>query len=373
MKTRRFLTTMLCSLMVGMSFTGCGDEFDKYQEFGPAPEETAQQRLIYVLNEGLWGANNANISGFLFNKLENELSSKGDLYLKENQKQMGDVANDIVEEDDKIYVVLNGSKYVAKLNARCKEEGRYTFFKDEGAPRCIDVEDDYAYVTQYGGQVTKLNVKDMTVDDIFYGGDNLEGIVENNGKLYVANSYKVDGSGNYVYGKEVFVIDTKTMNLEKTINVVDNPTKLYEIDDKIYLISQGNYADIAGALQVINTQNGTSRVIINDVTKITAGHDNLIYGVRATYDSNWQLSNSFFIYNPKADEVVETPFLKDAPSSFSRDAIYLLEVDEEMGYIYVGVSDYTTNGTIYQFDKNGKLLRHFDSCGINPSAMIFMD
>ena len=124
-------------------------------------------------------------------------------------------------------------------------------------------------------------------------------------------------------------------------------------------------------MQVINTQNGTSKVIINDVTKITEGHDNLIYGVRATYDS--KLTNSFFIYNPKADEVIETSFLKNAPSSFSSDAIYLLEVDVKTGNIYVGTSDYTNSGTIYQFDKNGKLLRQFDSGGINPSAMVFIN
>ena len=69
----------------------------------------------------------------------------------------------------------------------------------------------------------------------------------------------------------------------------------------------------------------------------------------------------------------ETSFLKDAPATFSSSAIYLLEVDEENGYIYVGISDYTTNGTIYQFDQTGKLLRQFDSGGINPSAMIFID
>ena len=371
MKTRRFLTTMFCSLMVGMSFTGCGDEFDEFKDLTTTPDDGKQYSLI--LNEGLWGANNACISGFVYNELENELNGQGNLYLKENQQLMGDVANDMVEEDDQIYVVLHGSKYVAKLNTKCKEEARYTFSKEEGAPRCIAVEDDFAYATQYGGQVTKLNVKDMTVAGTFKGGDNLEGIVEKDSKLYVSNSYKVDGSGNYVYGKEVFVIDAKTMKLEKTINVVDNPTKLYEIDDNIYLISQGNYYDVAGALQVINTQNGTSKVIINDVTKITEGHDNMIYGIRANYNANWELSNSFFIYNPKADEVVETSFLKNAPSSFSSDAIYLLEVDEETGNIYVGTSDYTTNGTIYQFDKNGKLLRQFDSGGINPSAMVFIN
>ena len=50
-----------------------------------------------------------------------------------------------------------------------------------------------------------------------------------------------------------------------------------------------------------------------------------------------------------------------------------MEVDEETGFIYVGTSDYTTNGTIYQFDKGGKLVQSFDSGGINPSAMVFVD
>ena len=366
MKTRSILMTALCSLMLSMSFASCSDD----DEPGMEPIIDPVDYPAYILNEGAWGANNANITSFMPNYKAENLS---DVYLKTNGKKMGDVANAMMEEDDNIYVVLNGSKYVARLDLTTKEQARYTFPEAEGAPRCIDVEDDYAYVTQYGGQVSKLNIKEMTLAGTFKGGDNLEGIVEKDGKLYVANSYTVDGSGNYDYKKEVFVIDAKTMTLEKTINVVDNPTKMYEINDKIYLISVGNYFDVAGALQVIDPKTNTSNVILNDVTKITEGNDGLIYGVSSTYDANWQLSNSFFTYNPSNGSINETSFLKDAPSSFATDAIYLMEVDEETGFIYVGTSDYTTNGTIYQFDKNGKLVQSFDSGGINPSAMIFVD
>jgi len=365
MKTRSILMTTLCSLMLGMGFASCIDDDDE-----PEPIIDPVDYPAYILNEGLWGANNANITSFMPNYKAENLS---DVYLKMNNQQMGDVANAMMEEDDNIYVVLNGSKYVARLDMGVKELARYTFPEAEGAPRCIDVEDDYAYVTQYGGQVTKLNTKDMTLAGTFKGGDNLEGIVEKDGKLYVANTYTVDGSNNWIYNKEVFVIDAQTMTLEKTIEVVENPTKLYEIDDKIYLISQGNYFDVAGALQVIDPKTNTSNVILNDVTKITEGNDGLIYGVSSTYDANWQLSNSFFTYNPSNGSINETSFLKDTPSSFATDAIYLMEVDEETGFIYIGTSDYTTNGTIYQFDKGGKFVQSFDSGGINPSAMVFVD
>ena len=367
MKTRSILMTTLCSLMLSMSFASCSDD----DEPGMEPIIDPVDYPAYILNEGAWGANNANITSFMPNYKAENLS---DIYLKMNNQQMGDVANAMMEEDDNIYVVLNGSKYVARLDLTTKEQARYTFPEAEGAPRCIDVEDDYAYVTQYGGQVTKLNTKDMTLAGTFKGGDNLEGIVEKDGKLYVANTYTVDGSNNWIYNKEVFVIDAQTMTLEKTIEVVDNPTKLYEIDDKIYLISAGNYYDILpqekevdAALQILNPQTNSAQ-IITKASKITKGNDGMIYGIR-TYNNK----NSFFIYNPKVGEVSETSFLQDAPSSFTTATIYLLEVDEETGFIYIGTSDYVTNGTIYQFDKNGKLVQSFDSGGINPSAMIFVD
>ena len=366
----------LCSLMLSMGFTACSDD----EENEPSNPNTNQPELpvdpdpveavAFILNEGTWGGNNANISMFHPNQ---EGLGKADLYQEVNGTQLGDLANAMVEEDDNIYVVLNGSKVVNRLDEACKSQASYTFPEAEGAPRCIDVEDQYAYVTQYGGQVSKLNIKDMTLAGTFKGGDNLEGIVEKDGKLYVANTYTQDGSGNFVYNKEVFVIDAKTMELESTIEVVKNPTKLFEIDDKIYLLSAGNYTDIAGALQVINPKTGACEKIINDANKITEGNDGLIYGVRSTYDANWQQNNSFFTYNPSTGAVSETSFLQDAPASLSTAVIYLLEVDEESGHIYEGTSDYTTNGTNYKIDKSGKLVQSFDSGGINPSTMVFVD
>lgn len=368
MKTRSILMTTLCSLMLGMGFTACSDEDDEPELIIDPADYPA-----YILNEGVWGAKNANITSFIPNNKAENLS---DAYLKINGQKMGDLANAMMEEDDNIYVVLNGSKYVARLDMTIKEQARYTFPEAEGAPRCIDVEDDYAYVTQYGGQVSKLNIKDMTLAGTFKGGDNLEGIVEKDGKLYVANSYTQDASGSFTYHKEVYVIDAKTMTKEKNITVVENPTKLFEIDDKIYLISAGNYWDVPGALQVIDPKTGTSKAILNDVNKITEGHNGLIYGVKSIIDWNTTPAtyvHTFFTYNPSNGTVNESSFLQDSPSAFSTNDIYMLEVDEETGFIYVGTSDYITNGTIYQFDRVGKLIQSFDSGGINPNSMVFFD
>jgi hypothetical protein len=364
MKTRSILMATLCSLMMGAGFASCADEFDEWEQ--PEPDPSAK-KLTYILNQGLTQDNNANISSFY--EIDGTPNVTANYYKVINGQEMGSLANAMIEEDDNIYVVLDKSKYVARLDMTTKEQARYTFPEGEGGPRCIDVEDDYAYVTQHGGKVSKLNIKDMSLIATFEGGDNLEGIVEKEGKLYVANTWK---SVN-VFNKEIIVIDAKTMTQTGSIDVVLNPEKVQEINDKIYVISRGNYFDVHASLQVIDTKTSTSKEILKDVTKITKGLNGLIYGVCSTYDENWNSVNSFFTYNPNNNTLSETSFLKDAPSALYSTAIYLLEVDEKNGYIYVGTSDYITNGTIYQFDQTGKLIRQFDSGGINPSAMIFID
>lgn len=366
MKTRSIIFSTLCSLMLGMGFASCSDDIDGNEE----PIIDPVDYPAYILNEGLWGYNNANISRFFPNY--QTTSAESDFYKQINGKPMGDVANALIEDNNNLYVLLNASKYVARLNELTQEQARYSFSENEGEPRCMDVEGNYIYVTQYGGQVSKINIQDMTLESTFKGGDNLEGIVEEDGKLYVANSYK----GINDFNQEVFVINAKTMTLEKTLQVVLNPTKIHEIDDKIYLISQGNYKDIPGALQVFDAEKGTFTPILDNVSKITEGNNGLIYGVASVTDWNANpvsYVHTFFTYNPKNNKVDQTSFLQDVPSSLSNGAIYLLEVDEKTGFIYVGTSDYVNTGTIYQFDQNGKFIQSFDSGGINPSTMIFIN
>ena len=367
MKKKGILFSTLYSLMLGMSLTACSDNDDNDSPATPIIDPV--EYVTYILNEGSWGSNDARIAQFYHN--ESSVRTN-DIYQDVNGKKMGDVANGMLVEDNYIYVVMNGSKYVSKLDLHCKEVARYTFPETDGEPRCIEVEDGYVYVTQYGGQVSKINAKDMTLVSTFQGGGNLEGIVVKDGKLYVANSYQQEGSGNFVYNKDVFVINAQTMALEKSIEVVDNPAKIQEIDDLIYVFSKGDYDMIQPVLQVINPNDGSIKNITS-ADKITEGHNGLIYGVRSTFDESWQPTNTLFTYNPNTGVINETSFLQDAPSAISTANIYLLEVDEETGYIYVGTTDYLTNGTIYQFDINGKLIKSFDSGGINPSTMIFID
>lgn len=364
MKAKKYLWVAMALFMGSMALVSCDDSDEP--KGGDGGDDVAN--YAYILCEGAWGSNNATISYYPLN--EGGLVS--DIYYEINKAKLGDLANDMIEYDDCVYVLLNGSKYVARLDANALEKARYNFSAEEGTPRYMDADDGYLYVSQYGGKVRKLDANTLALVATFNGGDNLEGIVVEDDKIYVSNTYKVDGSGNYVYNKEVLVIDAVTMKQVGTIAVVENPDRIYEINDKIYVISKGNYVDVQPSLQVIDTKSMTAKAITS-AEKITEGNNGLIYGVRSAYDANWNLQNEFFTYNPKTGVVSEKSFLQDAPSDFSTVAIYMLVVDDDSGDIYVGTSDYVTTGTIYRFDKNGKLKTSFDAGGINPKAMIFMD
>ena len=112
--------TTLCSLMLVASFIACSDE-DKEIPQGPNPDGPTidpVEQVAYILNEGLWGSNNAGIA--LFHPNKQGLSDDKYYETMNGGKPMGDLANAMIEEDENIYVVLNESKYVARLSMSIK-------------------------------------------------------------------------------------------------------------------------------------------------------------------------------------------------------------------------------------------------------------
>ena len=363
MKLSSLFNTAFFALVLSFSVVACTDGNE------PNLDDSGSKvilpiRRAFILNEGNWGSNNAGIAFYAPN---GDASFIGDIYYKQNEARLGDLANTMIEHRNYIYVVVGGSKYIARLNAAGVELDRLAFTSNEGEPRCVAAEGDYLYVTHLGGRISKLNIETLDVVDTFQEGDNLEGVVAKDGKLYVANSWR----GVYEYNTELLVVNAATMTLEQKIEVVINPNDLYEIDGQIYLVSNGDYDGVPATLQSIDS-NGKS-TIITPAAKITKGHDGLIYCVNSSFDANWTPINVFFTYDPQTKTVNNTSFLKNAPESFATASIYMLEVDEKDGDIYVATAPYDANGTVYRFDRQGYLKESFDAGGMYPSQMIFVE
>lgn len=375
MDFRKLLFGTLCCFALATSFLSCSDD-DGPQFNDEGSKVELPGRRAFILYEG---ANvTSNNAGIAFYAPDGNAQFVKNIYYTQNEKQLGSLGLSMVEYENNLYVVVSGSKYISKLNSACVEEGRYVIPAGEGDPRFIEAEDGFLYVTQYGGQVSKIDTRTLERVLTFKGGDNLEGIVECNGKLYVANTYK-GVYPNIVYNKEVLVINPQDMTLVQTISVPDNPERLFEENGKVYLYSKGNYADVPNTLSIIDpAQNNNVTDLKIRASKVAEGNDDLFYLVNnvTEYNENWQpvsSVNSFITYNTKTGQKGGS-FLKNVPEKLKSANIYLLAVDDETGDIYVGTTDYVTTGTIYRFDRNGNQKGEpFDAGGINPNTMLFLD
>ena len=237
MKFRSIFLSALCGLAVSAAMTSCSDD-DGYDPFEYGSKIALPQHRGYVLNEGTNKLNNTCIS--FFDAVNDTTTSKEyDLYFVQNGKQLGDTGQDIIVEDNNIYVSVYGSSYVAKLNKAGMEQVRKSFGSDLGQPRYLAECNGFIYVTTYGGYVVKLNANDLTEAGKVAVGPAAERIDEENGILYVACGNTLD----YQPDNRMFIIDTKNFTdaATKSVDVCDNTQLVCATDNYVFI--QGYGAD----------------------------------------------------------------------------------------------------------------------------------
>lgn len=375
MNVRSIFYGILCMLTVGSALTACSEDNNEVPNDNGSQVQLPQHRAL-ILNEGSMGMNNSGIACYA---PDGSIDFIPDLYELQNGKSLGDTGQDIIEYDDYLYVAVNGSNYLAKLNEACVEQSRVSFVDDpdlEAGIRYIDAEDGYIYASFYGGVVAKINANSLQVEQKLTGlGGNLEGVAIVNDYLYVANSYTQDGS-NYTYHTEVLVIDLRTFQQTETLTVTQNPNKIVEVDDKVFLISW-DYTQESYELQLIDPAQGNQVSRIGYATHV-AGDDGVLYIIDSRIDySNWPetaANNTYYTYNIATEETGLWYLTYDQADVLDTAVIYSLSIDDETGDIYIATTGHSNNnGDVYRFRADGRFVESFDCGGQNPNSIIFVD
>jgi len=364
MKIKSLLFSVLCMLAISLSFTACSDDDDN-DLIDDGSTVVLPKTRAFILNEGSYQMNNAGITFYAPNKDADLINN---IYeAQNNKKRLGDTGQDMIKYNNYIYVTVYGSKLLLKLNSAGVEENRISFSEEDGAPRYIVAEDGKLYVTLYSGKVAKINSSDLKIEGYVNVGKNPEEIVEEDGHLYVVNS----GWGN---DSTLSVINRKEFKLAKTIEVAKNPFKVLESGDHIFVLAYGAaYPDpYTYPVQKIDVANEKATTVANATNMCE--YNGTIYFVYSETDWNtYETTNKFFSYNVKSGVVNEQSYLTGMPSELSSSSIYMMEINSDNGDLYIGTSDYTTNGDIYRFDRNGKFIEKFESGGISPSQAVFFN
>lgn len=315
---------------------------------------------IYILNQGVWNMNNCTLSYYDF---ENEKMEK-DIFLKKNGRGLGDTGNDLKKYGSKLYIIMSTTESLEIVNANSCKSLTQILLTGKG-PQFVAFHQNKAYVSCQDGSVLCIDTTSLEVERSTTAGNTPAGLCVANGKLYVANS----GGMNYPnYDHTVSVIDLNSFTEIKKIEVGLNPYLLQvDLQNNIYLVTNGNYDDISSSFQRIDSQ--TDEVVKTfdfTISNFTI-HGN--YAYLYDYDFITQCS-SIKIVDLTDDTIVQENFIKDGTMI---ETPYCIAVNPKNLDVYIAdVYNYTITGDLYCFSQQGKKKFSLE-VGINPASIIFID
>ena len=319
---------------------------------------------VFVLNEGNFQFSNASLS--FYDPVADTVANN--LFYKVNNAPLGDVAQSMAMADGKLYIVVNNSNYIYKVDANTLVCDTTKPFKLTGfySPREMHiVAPNKAYVSDLMGTgLWIVNPQDMTHSGSIELGKSTEKMVQVGNELYVSN-----WSNYYVPGME-----------KNSVQVVDitNDVKVAEIqvgkEPNCMAVDQNNHVWVLceGATWEADGENPSLWEI--DPMLKTAAKRYEFDGTAMIMKANSNGSALYVFYNNEvrrfdlATLALSETFSIPAPDS---GTFYNMAVNSVSGDLYVtDAKNYMMNGTVYRYSSDGVLLSSFEA-GTIPSAMLF--
>jgi YVTN family beta-propeller protein len=346
-------------------FTSCNDMHDK-EDLIKFPDTQHDSGRMFVLCEGLFNANNSTLVCIDY---DNRFVYR-DFFNVNNRRGLGDTANDMKLFGNQLWIVVNISSQIEVMDINTgKSIRQIPMFDDNGRarqPRNIVFYNNQAFVCSFDGTVSRINVHTFEVEETIAVGRNPDGIAVANGKLYVSNSGGLGAS----FDNTVSVINIETFNEITRIEVGINPHRI-QADNQgdVYLVSRGNNADIKAKFQRIDSttdelvQSFDDLAVVNFVIRNDTAY---MYNFDYQYKTYW-----IKVFDCISETVISEQFITDNTTFQLPFAIFAHPVT---GDIFIGdAKTYDRNGTIFCFDRNGKLRYKIEDIGLNPNTFIFID
>lgn len=333
------------------------------QKDPPLEPDTTEQfdNGLIILNEGLFQQNNASLS---FYSLSEE-TTYHQVFNSENGRGLGDTANDFEKFSiggiEYIIIAVDVSSQIEIIEANTmKSVSQIPIFNGANGrePRRVKVYQENAFVCNYDGTVSVIDLGSNSIVKTLTVGTNPDGMSIVGNRLYVSNS----GGLSYPnYDSTITIIDMDLQEVIGSINTRINSTQMItDSEGDIYLLSTGNYADIDPALLRIDTQLDSVVEIFNlPLSTMTFYNDWIYY-----YDQN---SSSIKGLNT-IDEIIDPTVIIDC-SGF--ETLYKIQMNPANGDIYcIDAKGYVNSSIISCYDLAGNFKYEF-TAGLNASKIIF--
>ncbi len=358
---KKYFNGLLFAMTVLLCAVSCFDDMVVEPDVDVDPTTTG----VYILNSGMMDSNNSELT--YFDILTGEVSTN--VFAAANGgRRLGDSGNDFLIYGEKMYIALTGSAvvFVTDLKGKLIEEIKVKGEKSDLCPRQMTAVGGKVYVTYLEGYVGAIDTASFNVVKAQVGPypEGIEYAYATN-KLYVAIT---DGNNYPYFANKIQILDPYSLAIKGEIDVAYNPQTFHiAADDAIYLVSWGDYGANPAALQKINPY--TDEVTTIDgvaPTNMTIGANGKAYILSSVYDENWNQAIKYYKYDLATDRIEgELVSSEEVPNG------YCIKADKMSGNVFIGTSDYVSNGDIYMVSPAGEILLKFDTGAINPHKIWF--
>lgn len=356
-------TAFVLSCLFALLLTACGPKDPM-----PNQQDVIVGKGVFVINEGNFGYANASLT--FYDPIADTVANN--LFYRVNGAPVGDVGQSLAMMDGNLYIVVNNSKYIYKMNAGTLAIDTTQPYKitDFYSPRyMLPVALDKAYVSDIvGTDLWIINPQDMTHTGTISMGKSTETMVQVGRELYVTNwsRYYVQGMQN----NTVQVVDIDHDLKVADIEVGYEPNGMVvDKNGTLWVLCEGdvNDATVPSTLWKINPNTKTSTLMVSFEKKaLNLAIDPTGSYLYFVYGGDWVNGGDLHrvsVDDPEADDSFVIPA--------DGKMFYKIAVNPENGDIYLtDAKTYTMNGTVYRYSSDGVLLSSFDA-GICPGFMLF--
>jgi hypothetical protein len=325
---------------------------------------------VIIINEGNFTYGNSSLSYYNAEtkKLEN------DVFYRQNGVPLGDVAYSAVHHDGQLYVVINNSGKVLKMNL-----GKYPAlkaFEYTGkitgliSPRFI------TFLNERKAYISDLYAKKISIVDPL--SSQLSGFIStdsNTGEYYRHPTEQMIIKGDlmftnaYSFDDQILVINVKEDKVIDSIRVLKQPSGMAaDKNGKLWVLCDGGYQgslysdESAGLVRINMTTLTIEKVFVFPKTdwprKIC---------LNGNADSLFFINRDIWSMSIADVKIPAEPLIKAEGKLF-----YSLAVDPFTSELYAGDAiDYIQPGVVYRYTSKGQIVDTLRA-GVNPGAVIFI-